>query len=404
MNNLLIFLFQSVACSLVFYAIYYLVLRNESCYAFNRYYLLLSLAFSLLFPIISYSSPLAGQTPEFSGTLLADIFVTGYRPYAVNFGSGALWLAIVYGIGLVLFVGRLGLKVVSVLRLLNSAQKETRQAYILVNTAGKLPTFSFLNYLFWDDSTSLAEEEREQMLAHELTHIKKRHTLDVLFAEVMHAIMWFNPFVYLLKSALTMTHEFQADDQATNGRNMEVYQRLLATQVLSQYGLALVSHFNRSQTLERLKMLAKKRVKVYWPKLTAPVVGFAAVFGVISCEIAGGNNDLPVPNDMGREVYAYVDQMPVPDGGMATFYQHVSRYVQYPKSAREGNVQGKVYVQFVVDQDGNVTDVQLIKGVGGGLDEEVVKVVKTSPKWLPGSKNNRKVNVRMVLPITFKLG
>ncbi|MEQ8809375.1 MAG: M56 family metallopeptidase [Imperialibacter sp.] len=404
MTNLLLFLFQSVACSLAFYAIYYAVLRNESCYAFNRYYLLLSVVFALIFPVISYSSPLAVGDAAFSDLLLADIYITGYAPRAANLVSGVLWMWIIYGTGLLFFTTRFGIKLVSVIELLNRAEKEIRHGYLLVRTGGELPTFSFLNYLFWDDSRTLEGDEEEQMLAHELAHIQKRHTLDVLFMEFMHAIMWFNPFIYLIKSALTMTHEFQADDRATEGKDIEVYQRLLAKQVLSQYGLALVSHFNHSQTLERLKMLANKKVKVYWAKLMLPVMGFAMVFGVISCENAGREDELPMPGNLPGDVYAKVDKMPVSDGGMATFYQHIGKNVQYPQAARKENVQGKVFVQFVVDKEGNITDVQVIKGLGGGLDEEVIKVVQSSPKWLPGSQNGKNVNVRMILPITFKLG
>ena len=68
------------------------------------------------------------------------------------------------------------------------------------------------------------------------------------------------------------------------------------------------------------------------------------------------------------------------------------------------NIEGKVYVQFVVDKDGTLTDVKALKGIGAGCDEEAVRVIQEAPKWKPGKQRGRPVKVRMVLPIIFKLG
>jgi protein TonB len=67
-------------------------------------------------------------------------------------------------------------------------------------------------------------------------------------------------------------------------------------------------------------------------------------------------------------------------------------------------IEGKVYVQFVVDKDGTLTDIKALKGIGAGCDEEAVRVIGGSPKWKPGKQRGRPVKVRMVLPIIFKLG
>ena len=66
-------------------------------------------------------------------------------------------------------------------------------------------------------------------------------------------------------------------------------------------------------------------------------------------------------------------------------------------------IEGKVFVQFVVDRDGSITDVVVVRGIGGGCDEEAIRVVKNSPSWKAGKQRGKNVRVRMVLPITFKL-
>ena len=89
---------------------------------------------------------------------------------------------------------------------------------------------------------------------------------------------------------------------------------------------------------------------------------------------------------------------------MGAFYKYISTNLRYPDQARKMGVEGKVFVQFIVDKDGSITDVQAIKGIGEGCDEEAVRVIEGSNKWIPGKQRGRPVKVKMILPITFKLG
>ena len=86
------------------------------------------------------------------------------------------------------------------------------------------------------------------------------------------------------------------------------------------------------------------------------------------------------------------------------FRKYIAQNVKYPEEAKKNGVQGKVFVQFVVDKDGTLTEVKAVKGIGGGCDEEAVRVIKNSIAWNPGLQGGQAVNVRMIVPITFKLG
>jgi len=409
MNNLLPFILQSAACSLVFYGIYHLLLRNEKSYTFNRYYLLLSALFSLVFPLVRIDSPFAIGDEVAAVVNLPGLIIGETDPYSASH-SGVSWLTVVYGLGLLLFVSKFLAKIVSLLKLLKVGEKEQLSGYTLVRTGGKLPTFSFLNYLFWDDSQPLNEGQKQHILNHELAHIHRRHSFDILLMEILHAVMWFNPLLYAIKSALIMTHEFEADDKATEGKNIEDYQNLLAQQVLNQYGLTLGSHFNQSQTLKRLRMLTNKNANVYWGKYVLPVMAFLLVFGVISCEHPGMESEDEVSvqasvieGEAGKEVFTKVDEMPTPPGGFESFYTYIGRELKYPRQARDLGVQGKVFVEFIVDKYGEVVDVKVKSGIGAGCDQEAADVIARSPRWAPGKVNGKEVNTQLVLPITFKL-
>lgn len=108
--------------------------------------------------------------------------------------------------------------------------------------------------------------------------------------------------------------------------------------------------------------------------------------------------------EVADEVFFIVEQQPLYPGGMSAFYKYVQKKLKYPPQARRMGIEGKVFVQFVVDKKGNITEVQAVKGPGFGCNQEAVRVIKTSPKWKAGKQRGKAVKVRMILPITFKLG
>lgn len=105
-----------------------------------------------------------------------------------------------------------------------------------------------------------------------------------------------------------------------------------------------------------------------------------------------------------NQIFLVVEETAAPIGGMPAFYEFVSKKLKYPAQARRMGVEGKVFVEFVIERDGSITDVKAIKGIGAGCDEEAVRVLQTAPKWKPGKQRGKPVRQRMVLPIAFKLG
>ena len=103
------------------------------------------------------------------------------------------------------------------------------------------------------------------------------------------------------------------------------------------------------------------------------------------------------------DVYTIVEQMPEFPGGNEKMVEFISSNTQYPQEAKEKGVQGRVLVNFVVDTDGSITDVKVMKGIGSGCDEEAVRVVKSMPKWQPGRQRGEVVKVAFTLPFVFKL-
>jgi protein TonB len=104
-----------------------------------------------------------------------------------------------------------------------------------------------------------------------------------------------------------------------------------------------------------------------------------------------------------KPVFTIVEEMPSFPGGESERNKFLAENIVYPQQATENGIQGTVYVSFVVDSKGNVTDVKLLRGIGGGCDEEALRVVKMMPKWHPGKQNGKQVRVLFNMPIYFKL-
>lgn len=115
--------------------------------------------------------------------------------------------------------------------------------------------------------------------------------------------------------------------------------------------------------------------------------------------------EAPPPPPVEEEVmmFAAVEEKPTFPGGEAEFYKYLGKNVKYPQMEAEQGIEGRVFIEFVVDKDGSITEVKTARGVSPGLDKEAARVMKASPKWSPGKQNGRPVKVRYVIPINFDL-
>ena len=109
------------------------------------------------------------------------------------------------------------------------------------------------------------------------------------------------------------------------------------------------------------------------------------------------------PAPVAEEIFTFVEEYPEFPGGDKALREYILNNIKYPEVARTSGITGTVYVQFVVEKDGSISDVKVVRGIGGGCDEEAVRVVKSMPRWKPGKQRGQPVRVYFTLPIDFKL-
>jgi len=133
-----------------------------------------------------------------------------------------------------------------------------------------------------------------------------------------------------------------------------------------------------------------------------PFIFFFGIFLFLSTVICEANGQVPV-NDSTAKPYIAVDHMPQFPGGESALTKYLREHVRYPDEARKNNITGRVYVAFVVDKVGDLKNIRILQGIGGGCDEEVLRVVKSMPAWIPGSNAGIPVPVQYNLPVNFSL-
>ena len=507
----------------VLWLVYCLLFRNSNRLKFNRFFLLTSMLLALTMPLLGLLSGM--EVPQmatlkqnmFNGMMLSEVIVTpDGQPVLPEVtvttdttpSRFSVWQVIVgiylIGVGVMtlLFLFKLGRLVALIIR----SPKRKMSSCTAVFTGREQGSFSFFRYAFFPN-----ENVDPDIMRHEMSHIAHHHSWDILFAEVMMILQWFNPFIYLYKKELQSFHEYQADrDVVATGVDKKNYMMLILQQCTAVDFSGMSNNFSLILTKKRIKMITKnEKAKGLWWRLlaTLPVLAFLMIANTkvtaqekttesqritvemgqfeiydddgfpmllkdtiiynedgsyVKCETS--DSDVLDPNTgeplkkmtitthkadgtpadymslhweiqgdttlytaepfsiteeslgillgglsaledapSNDSIYQIVDEMPQYPGGEKAMMEYVAKNVKYPQEAKDKEIQGRVFVSFVVEKDGSVSTVKVLRGIGGGCDEEAVRVVSSMPKWKPGIKDGKPVRVSYMMPLNFKL-
>jgi TonB family protein len=439
MTDILSWILEPAISLSLFYLGYVLFLKHEAFFRANRYYLLTAILFSFALPYINITSPVAPVNYSF---IIPEVSITGAainQEAAVADGgiTASTIIITIYLIVAFMLFGRLALRMRQ-LYLLVVLNKCTRygNAYI-VNLKSDQAPFSFMNYIFINPGHYNPEEEKK-IIEHELVHIGQYHSVDVLILEFLTILQWFNPFAWLFRKSMVEVHEYLADyEMIKKGTNVSFYQTLLMNLQIGREFFLPVNHFNKSLTLNRIRMMTRLRPPS-WRKIKFLLLIPAVFVITLMCTkyeeeipgllneplIAENINTDPIADELperespltaaetfippvmseNNDVFFEVEEMPGFQGkGQDGFRNYIAENLRYPQIAAESGIQGRAFVQFVVKADGSVADAKIVRGVDPALDREALRVVMASPKWEPGRQRGQAVDVAFTFPINFVL-
>ena len=294
MTQIISYLIEANICLLILGTVYFLLLANETNFRFKRYFLLAVCIIALLTPFLHFNLiPTQNQQGLISQiqsiTTLPELII-GYNQPVTSGESYSFWslqniivityMAITLSL-LVIFMYRVS-EIMRFKRAKHSSMARYGQ-YDMVYTDGQLPTFAFLNTIFYDNTATLTLEEAEKILKHEAVHLRQGHTFDIILIELMKAILWVNPMGWFIKKHLTHIHEYLADASILLIYNANDYSRVLAKVTLTQIGLPIGHHFNKSMTLKRIKMMKSPKRKLKDWKWVSSLAALAMIILVFSC-------------------------------------------------------------------------------------------------------------------------
>ncbi len=427
-NDYLYNLSESVIITSLFCMIYLAVFQQETSFKQNRLFLLTGILLSLVLPFMNFSYP---QNLQNIATIQLDsikIIPDIVNKQQTNSYNAIDILFAVYVTISTVFLIRTIFQIIKISSFYNKSKINVSNSLKIVYTGKKHSSFSFLNFIFIDKETEISDN-LNIVIRHETAHIKQLHSLDLLLFELLLIIQWFNPLLWIYGKKIKENHEFLADRSLINkGLSISKYQQVLLSNY-SCFKYDLINNFN-SLTFKRLIMMTKsnsKRKSIVKLMAILPIM-IISVY-LVSCsdkQEASGLEDKQMVVDKGkvtiiskdekyfdakksedklngRDIYLTVDEMPVFEGGDLGLRTYIANNVEYPDEAKDKQIEGKVYIRFVVDHEGNVAETKVLKGVAPSLDNEALRVIKSLPKWKAGKVKGVAVPVYFTVPINFKL-
>ncbi|GMN11545.1 hypothetical protein MTsPCn9_25770 [Croceitalea sp. MTPC9] len=288
---MLIYIFKSAACMAIFFVFYKLLLEKENMHVFKRFYLLLSIVASLLIPALVFTEYVVVNpeaTIEIQSPAITDNDYIGVPAALENdifHFEPMLWT--IYFLGLTFF----GLKFIRNLgQIIWRIRKNPRQrsaSFIQVLLQENFPPHTFFKYIFLNKKRLESNKIPKEVLLHEETHAKQKHSYDVVFIELLQAVLWFNPLVYFFKKAIKLNHEFLAD-QAVLKKNIDkpTYQNTLMSYLSpdshTNYQSRMANAINYSSIKKRFNVMKTQTSKkaillrslLLLPLLTMMLYGF----------------------------------------------------------------------------------------------------------------------------------
>ncbi|WP_432222780.1 M56 family metallopeptidase [Flavobacterium sp. TMP13] len=405
------FLIKSTIALAVLLAVYYLLLEKEKMHQFNRFYLLFALTFSLVLPFITIE-----VIPKVALPILAKntILMQGQSMQIIK-DAPNFWLIMIWSLyGLITSI--LSFRFIrNSMQLQAKTKSNTAIAYktakLVLVQEDTLP-YTFLSTIFINELNYRNSEIEAELYTHELIHVTQKHSLDILLIEALKVIFWFNPLFVFYKKAIQLNHEFLADEKVVTSHNdVPFYQNLLLAKANANPTYYLASNLNFSVTKKRLLMMTKTTSKTNsWIKKS---IVFPVLTGLVCLLCTKTVAQVPketnaeikksVTKEETNEVYntSGISESPTFPGGIADFYKFVGQNFQIPQAQAGTVLKGKVYVTFIVEKDGSLSDYNILRDIGHGTGEEVIRVLKLCPKWNPGKKEGLPVRTMFSLPITI---
>ncbi len=427
---------------ILFYLCYKLLFQRDTFWMLRRVYLLVSILFSFIYPLISVEGWIRKQEPimiAIASIQMDEFVITPGAAQKLSFFTLENVLWILFGFVAMLMLLRFSIQLFAIIKRRIQGEKIILQEVPVIRLKEKLMPFSFFRWIFINPFLHNHIETAE-ILEHEQTHVRQWHSLDIIIGQVQTILCWFNPAAWLLNREIRINLEFLADNQVIkSGFEPKKYQYHLLSLTYEPADSKLGNQFNVSPIKKRIKMMNARKTKKRGLLKYALIIPIALVMLVVSnmqemiaatrtfvekvvvtenvlseaelnldAELQQQKNKVKftepvITRDEDVKIYDMVEEAPSFPGGVTELYNWLGQNIVYPVEAQEKGIQGRVTIQFVITETGKVLQPKVVRSLDPLLDAEAIRVVNTMPDWIPGKQGGKAVNVRYTLPVQFKL-
>ncbi|PKV48200.1 BlaR1 peptidase M56 [Aquimarina sp. MAR_2010_214] len=433
---MLYYLLQTVFFQILFLVLYDVFHKKDTFFSLNRLYLLSTSVLSFILPFIKIKS-IRENIPEEYIFQLPTVFIgqqteveTLSALYISDPTGNINWWQLCYGIG-VFFMLILFIRKIIKLRLLKKCSGFNRiENYTVYTLVSSKDAFSFWNTIYLGDQIS--DVEKEQIITHEIIHLKEKHSLDLLWFEFLKIIFWFNPLVYVYQSKTNTLHEFIADAKSIKILGKRKYYEQLLTTVFDTENIKFINQFyDHSLLKKRIMMLQKSQsqsIAKYKYLATIPVLALMLIFTSfsekeqITTSIIKETKQLQVKKQIPFDSikkgipFTEIDKIPttktckeITDKSQMRkcVSDEIKKFVNTNFNIKAIQPYAKpginrIYVRFKIDNTGTITDVNA-RGPAAALEIEAKRVVSSIPPMIPGEYEGKKVAVLYSLPIIIQI-
>lgn len=389
---------------------YELFLSKTRNFQANRFYLLGGSVMAVVIPWVPMQINLLPQFNTLLGAPLLMLREVTVNPSSAG-ANGSTWLgslASTFPGALYLFIVAMlsAVSLIQFTRLLfwqKTKRVLTWQDHKVVILDKPWSAFSFFRTIYYPEPFEPGMRVTDTILEHEKVHARQLHSIDNMILMIIRILFFYNPAIYLIADKLRLNHEYIADE-ATAGDDKAGYSHALIKHQFLAPRLILMHSFNNQSFLKRrLTMLQKTKQKSQsgWKYLlTAPLIAGMILLSGWSASVLAQE---PVKKETAKEK-TNVEVLPLFQGSnMDSFMKWIGENVKYPEKAVEEKITGKVFVSFEISKKGEVENAVIAKSANPLLDEEALRVIKSSPAWTPAQAKGKPVTMKLTIPVNFVL-
>lgn len=342
----------------------------------------------------------------------------------------------VYLSGMALFAGFMIMNLLKLRKISkNAIYMEIDGTEVYIHNNKSLSSYSWFDKIFlYHEVLSLPDDKRMALLIHERAHIKKRHYIDLIIAQIIFIFQWFNPAAWLFRGELQRIHEYEADSEVLKkGIDEIAYQTFLIDNITRYQFSYLIDGLNNCALKKRIIMMQKGKFKknavlrAFFIMAAAigagSIISLPAVANNLSSEKEmTENNEETFKSFFGltdhfentgdekkdiEKIYVVVEEMAKygnEDDFSETLINDLAKTLRYTKETEKNGKEGRVIVKFVVRKDGKLDNFKIVRSVDPELDQAAIECIKALPKqWIPGKIEHKAVDSYFTLPVSFKL-